>query len=83
MADPVSSAPSFLRDAFKAYAPYSSAQKQDMQKRAWKWLQLHIDADLDDKTIIKQFAQKWRGLEVGKSSSADHLPLSLESLPGS
>ena len=83
MADPVSSVPSFLRDALKAYAPYSSAQKQNMQKRALKWLQRHIHADLEDKTIIKQFAQKWRGLEAGQSSSSDHSPLSLENLPGS
>ena len=36
MTDPTSLAPNFLRDAFGDYAQYSSANKQDMQKRALK-----------------------------------------------
>ena len=82
MTDPVSLAPNFLRDAFGAYAQYSSANKQDVQKRALKWLQLHINTDLEDKTIIEQFARTWRGIK-SESSSSDRSPLHLEDLPGS
>jgi hypothetical protein len=80
MTNPESSAPSFLRDAFLSYATFSNLQKQDVQKRALKWLQLHIDTELADKTIIKQFTQKWR---AGVDHSQDNDPLHLENLPNS
>lgn len=82
MTNPASSVPSFLRDAFVSYAPFSNLQKQDVQKRALKWLQLHINTELEDKTIIEQFTQKWR-VGTGQSSSSDQSPLHLENLPGS
>jgi hypothetical protein len=81
MTNPASSAPSFLRDAFKSHAPYSNQQKQDVQKRALKWLQLHINAELADKTIMEQFTQKWRVGE--KAAPSDQSPLYLEVIPGS
>ncbi|MEM8810613.1 MAG: hypothetical protein AAGF01_31780 [Cyanobacteria bacterium P01_G01_bin.38] len=75
-----SSTPSFLKDAFVAYAQYSASQKQDVQKAALKWLQLHINNDLADKTILEQFAQKWR---KGSNQPLSAAPLYLESLPRS
>ena len=81
MNNPASSVPSFLRDAFDSHATYSNLQKQDVQKRALKWLQLHINTDLADKTIIEQFTQKWR---VGDNKPAsDQSPLYLDVIPGS
>ena len=82
MANPVSSMPSFLRDAFSSRAMFSNLQKQDVQMRALQWLQQHIDSDLEDKTILEQFAQKWR-LGAQKPSSIEQSPLYLENLPGS
>jgi hypothetical protein len=73
---------SFLRDALTSYAPFSNQQKQQAQKRALKWLQQHVDHDLEDKTILKQFGQKWRAGSA-RSSSAEELALHLENLPGS
>ncbi|MEO1095235.1 MAG: hypothetical protein AAFX01_10095 [Cyanobacteria bacterium J06638_28] len=80
MTSSATSISSFLKDAFVAYAPYSTAQKQDMQKAALKWLQLHISNELEDKTILEQFAQKWRKDSTQSLSAA---PLYLETLPGS
>ena len=80
MTDSASSNSNFLKDAFAAYAPYSTAQKQDVQKAALKWLQLHISSDLEDKTILEQFAQKWR---KGSKQPLSVAPLSMESLPRS
>jgi hypothetical protein len=82
MANPVSSAPSFLRDAFSSHAAFSNLQKQEAQKWALRWLQRHIEDDLEDKTIIDQFAQKWRSGPQA-SSSSEQSPLYLENLPGS
>jgi hypothetical protein len=82
MTNQTSVIPSFLRDAFESYASFSNLQKQDVQKRALKWLQLHINDDLADKTIMEQFTQKWR---VGprQTLGADQSPLHLEVIPGS
>ncbi|MEO0532578.1 MAG: hypothetical protein AAF215_01760 [Cyanobacteria bacterium P01_A01_bin.123] len=82
MTNSTSSAPNFLRDMIKDPATFNNPQKQDVQKRALKWLQLQIDNELTDKTIIEQFAQKWR---VGKNQSpgTDQSSLSMENLPGS
>lgn len=82
MVNPIVSTPSFLRDAFNSYAPFSSSQKQDVHKRALKWLQSHINAELSDKTIIEQFTQKWRK-GTNQPLSLDKSPLHLENLPGS
>ncbi len=83
MTDSVTSAaPNFLREALASYAPFSNQQKQNAQKRALTWLQLHINTDLTDKTILEQFAQKWRA-GPNQSSSANRPPLRLENLPGS
>jgi hypothetical protein len=82
MTNSASSAPSFLRDAFKDYSTYNNQQKQDVHKRALKWLQLHIDTELADKTIIEQFTQKWR-LGIDQAPASDKSPLYLEYLPGS
>lgn len=80
MTNPAAAAPSFLRDAFKSYATFSNLQKQDVQRRALRWLQLHIINDLDDKTIFDQFTRQWRS---GKSQAPGTDPLSLENLSGS
>ncbi|XWK88277.1 MAG: hypothetical protein U7127_29525 [Phormidium sp.] len=72
---------SFLKDAFVSFATFSNLQKQDVQRQALKWLQLHIETDLADKTIVPQFNQMWRG--GAQSSNADSSPLYLENLPGS
>jgi hypothetical protein len=82
MVNPTASAPSFLRDAFKSYSTFSNPQRQDIHKRALKWLQRHIEDELADKTIIEQFTQKWR---TGKNPPPipDNSPLYLENLPGS
>ncbi|MBE9136228.1 hypothetical protein IQ254_03255 [Nodosilinea sp. LEGE 07088] len=77
-----SAAPSFLRDAFKSHANFSSSQRQDAQKRALKWLQLHIETDLSDETILKKFTQMWRS-EANSSQDAEQSPLHFENLPGS
>jgi hypothetical protein len=82
MTNPAASSPSFLRDAFESHAPYSNLQKQDVQKRALKWLQLHINTELADKTIMEQFTQKWR-VGANQSSTSDRSPLYLEIIPGS
>lgn len=82
MTNSVSSEPSFLRDAFKSHASFSSLQQQAMQKRALQWLQLHINQDLEDKTILEKFAQKWR-LGAPHASNIEQSPLYLENLPGS
>ncbi|MCU0535958.1 MAG: hypothetical protein MUD14_18880 [Hydrococcus sp. Prado102] len=82
MTNPASSAPSFLRDAFKDYATYNNLQKQDVHKRALKWLQLHINTKLADKTIIEQFTQKWR-VGIDQTPASDTSPLYLEYLPSS
>lgn len=82
MTNPASSVPSFLRDAFESHATYSSPQKQEVQKRALKWLQLHINTDLEDKTIIEQFTQKWR-VGFNKVPTSDGSPLYLEVIPSS
>jgi hypothetical protein len=82
MAKTKNSVPSFLRDAFDDYAQYTAPQKQNAQQRALKWLQLHIQSDLSDQTILAQFAQKWRtGNKV--NLDAEKSPLHLENLPGS
>ncbi len=60
MSNSESQASNFLKDAFASYAQYSAAQKQEMQKAALKWLQQHINNDLEDKTILEQFSKKWR-----------------------
>ncbi|MBE9101648.1 hypothetical protein [Vacuolonema iberomarrocanum] len=75
-----SSESNFLKDALVNYAQYTSAQKQDVQKSALKWLQSHINSDLTDKTILDQFAQKWRK-NSNQPLSVD--PLYLENLPRS
>ncbi len=75
-----SSTSSFLKDAFMAYASYSASQKQEVQQAALKWLQLHINNDLEDKTILEQFAQKWR---KGSNQPLTADPIYLERLPGS
>ncbi|WP_009546102.1 hypothetical protein [Crocosphaera subtropica] len=82
MATTENSAPSFLRDAFESYAQYTADQKQDAQQRALQWLQTHIESDLSDKTILTQFAQKWR---TGNNtpSEADQSPLNWANLPRS
>lgn len=80
MTDSASATSSFLKDAFLSYALYSAPQKQDVQKTALKWLQLHINNDLADKTILQQFAQKWR---KGSTQPLSADPLYLESLPSS
>ncbi|MCU0566592.1 MAG: hypothetical protein MUF49_08345 [Oculatellaceae cyanobacterium Prado106] len=82
MTNQTSVIPSFLRDAFESHASFSNLQKQDVQKRALKWLQLHINDDLADKTIMEQFTQKWR---VGprQTLGADQSPLHLDVIPGS
>lgn len=82
MSNPASSVPSFLRDALVSYTGFSNQQKQDVQKRALKWLQVHINTDLTDKTILEQFTQKWR-FGASQSASTDQSPLLLENLPGS
>jgi hypothetical protein len=82
MTNPASSVPSFLRDAFQSHASYSNPQKQEIQKRALKWLQLHINTDLEDKTIIEQFTHKWR-VGTKKAPTSDGSPLYLEVIPGS
>jgi hypothetical protein len=82
MTNPASSAPSFLRDAFVSYSTFSNLQKQDVQQRALKWLQLHINDELADKTIIEQFSQQWRA-GTQSSPDSDQSPLYLEKLPGS
>ncbi|MEM9541529.1 MAG: hypothetical protein AAGA60_18800 [Cyanobacteria bacterium P01_E01_bin.42] len=82
MTNPASSVPSFLRDAFESHAPYSSFHKQEAQKCALRWLQLHIDTDLEDKTIIEQFTQKWR-VGSNKPPLSDRSPLSLDTIPRS
>ncbi|MGB5596947.1 MAG: hypothetical protein WBM62_23360 [Crocosphaera sp.] len=82
MAKTKNSVPSFLKDAFEDYAQYTAAQKQNAQQRALKWLQLHIQSDLSDQTILAQFAQKWRtGNKV--NPEAEQSPLHLENLPRS
>jgi hypothetical protein len=80
MASSESSTSNFLKDAFVSYAQYTNAQKQDAQKAALKWLQSHINNDLADKTILDQFAQKWRK-DSDQPLSVD--PLYLENLPHS
>ncbi|MEO1299861.1 MAG: hypothetical protein AAFW75_29640, partial [Cyanobacteria bacterium J06636_16] len=80
MTDSATSTSNFLKDAFVSYAQYSTAQKQDMQKAALKWLQLHINNDLEDETILEQFAKKWRR---GSNQPLSADPLHLESLPRS
>jgi hypothetical protein len=82
MATPQTTAPSFLRDAFQSYAQFTVDQKQDAQKRALKWLQIHIQSDLSDQTILDQFAQKWRTGKLSPSNANDS-PLHLENLPRS
>lgn len=82
MTNPASSVPSFLRDAFESHATFSNASKQDAQKRALQWLQLHINTDLEDKTIIKQFTHKWR-VGANKPPISDQSPLYLETIPRS
>lgn len=81
MANQSISTNSFLKDAFTSFATFSNLQKQDVQKQALKWLQLHIETDIEDKTVIPQFNQMWRG--GIQSSNADSSPLYLENLPGS
>ncbi len=80
MASSVSSESSFLKDALVSYAPYSNLQKQDIHKAALRWLQVHINNDLADKTILDQFAQKWRK-DSNQPLSTD--PIDFELLPGS
>lgn len=70
----------FLKDALVTYAQYSASQKQDIQKAALRWLQLHIDNDLEDKTILEQFAKKWR---QGSNQPLSADPIDFERLPGS
>ena len=82
MAKTTNSVPSFLRDALESYAQYTADQKQDAQKRALKWLQSHIESDLSDKTILTQFAQKWR-TGSNAPSEADQSPLNWANLPSS
>jgi hypothetical protein len=82
MANPASSVPSFLRDAISSYAQFSAPQKQAVQQGALQWLQRHINTELADKTILDQFAQKWR-LGKNQPSSPDQSPLCLDRLPGS
>ena len=82
MTDSVSLAPSFLRDAFESHASFSSQQQQTIQKQALQWLQRHISNDLEDKTILEKFAQKWR-LGAQASASTGQSPLYLENLPRS
>jgi hypothetical protein len=79
MANPSASVPSFLREAFVGYSSYNNPQKQEVHKKALKWLQTQIENDLEDKTILEQFAVKWRA-----GSNAD-IPdkISLEFLPSS
>lgn len=80
MTNSESSTSNFLKDALVNYAQYTSAQKQDVQKAALKWLQIHINNDLTDKTILNQFAQKWR---KGSNQPLSVDPLHLENLPRS
>lgn len=82
MANPDTSVSSFLKEAFTSYAPYTSASKQAVQKYALSWLQSQIESELEDKTIMEQFTQKWR-TGTSKSVSGDDSPLYLENLPGS
>ncbi|MCU0551963.1 MAG: hypothetical protein MUC48_21715 [Leptolyngbya sp. Prado105] len=82
MTNPASSVPSFLRDAFESHATYSNLQKQDVQKRALKWLQIHINTELADKTIMEQFTHRWR-VGASKPTISDQSPLYLEVIPGS
>jgi hypothetical protein len=79
MANPSASVPSFLREAFVGYSSYNNPQKQEVHKKALQWLQIQIENDLEDKTILEQFALKWRA-----GSNADiAAKLSLEFLPSS
>jgi hypothetical protein len=79
MANPSASAQSFLREAFTSYAAYITPQKQEVQKKALKWLQTRIKTDLEDKTILEQFAQKWRSGSTAETAGT----LSLDLLPSS
>jgi hypothetical protein len=79
MSNTVSTA-NFLKDALVTYAQYSASQKQDVQKAALRWLQLHISHDLADQTILDQFGKKWR---QGSSQPVSADPINFESLPGS
>lgn len=75
--------PSFLRDAFVSYAKYNSPKEQELQKNALKWLQSHIESDLNEgKTIINQFANQWRKGSQG-AINAQESAIALENLPGS
>lgn len=80
MTSSVSSTSSFLKDAFATYALYSAPHRQNVHKAALRWLQLHINTDLEDKTILQQFAKKWRK-DASQPLSAD--PIYFESLPSS
>ncbi len=82
MVNSAASTPSFLRDAFESYTTFSNLQKQEVQKRALKWLQSQIETELSDKTIIDRFAQKWR-TGTTQSVNSDTSPLYLEKLPRS
>ncbi|WP_107667194.1 hypothetical protein [Cyanothece sp. BG0011] len=82
MAKTKNSVPSFLRDAFESYAQYTAEQKQDAQQRALKWLQTHIESDLPDKSILTQFARKWR-TGSNAPSEADDSNLNWANLPSS
>lgn len=79
MANPSASVPSFLREAFVAYSSYNNPQKQEVHKKALQWLQTQIENDLEDKTILEQFALKWRA--GSNTDSPDKI--SLEFLPSS
>ena len=75
--------PSFLRDAFVSYAKYNSPKEQELQKNALKWLQSHIESDIDEgKTIIRQFAHQWRKGSQG-AKNAQESAIALENLPRS
>jgi hypothetical protein len=76
MANTSASAPSFLREALTSYVNYNNPQKQEVQKKALRWLQAKIVADLEDKTILEKFAQQWRSgsTESGSTLALDLLP---------
>jgi hypothetical protein len=76
MSNITASAPSFLREALVSYVNYNNPQKQEVQKKALRWLQSRIATDLDDKTILERFASLWRSgsTEAGSTLSLDLLP---------
>ena len=75
--------PSFLRDAFVSYAKYNSPREQAVQQSALKWLQSHIESDLNEgKTIIEEFSNQWRKGSRGVTNPQESA-IALENLPGS